>query len=96
MPRLLSEDEIHRRLADVPGWARQGGAIRREYTFDDFASAIAFVDRIAVAAERADHHPDIDIRYDRVVLVLSTHSAGGLTERDFALAREADALAVGG
>jgi 4a-hydroxytetrahydrobiopterin dehydratase len=84
--RRLSEDEIGRRLGALDGWSRSGDAIERAYRFDSFADAMAFVNRVATLAEEADHHPDIDIRYDRVRLSLSTHSAGGLTARDFALA----------
>ena len=93
-PSRLSEEQISARLAAVPTWRREGDSIRREFEFDDFPAAIAFVDRVAGAAEHADHHPDIDIRYDRVLLVLSTHSAGGLTAKDFDLAAAADALAA--
>lgn len=84
--RRLSEDEIGQRLGALDGWSRSGDAIERAYRFDSFADAMAFVNRVATLAEEADHHPDIDIRYDRVRLSLSTHSAGGLTARDFALA----------
>ncbi len=90
----LSPDEIRARLAAISGWSREGQTIRREFEFADFSGAMAFVNRVAAAAQHADHHPDIDIRYDRVTLVLSTHSAGGLTRRDFDLAAEADRLAV--
>jgi 4a-hydroxytetrahydrobiopterin dehydratase len=84
--KRLEEDQIGERLRQLTGWTRDGDSIRREYRFDSFGDAIAFVNRIAQLADAADHHPDIDIRYDRVVLVLSTHSAGGLTRRDFDLA----------
>ena len=87
---LLDDAEIHRRLDELEGWTREGEVIRKTYTLDSFAEAIAFVNRIAELAERADHHPDIDIRYDRVGCALSTHSAGGLTRRDFDLARQLD------
>jgi 4a-hydroxytetrahydrobiopterin dehydratase len=84
--KLLSDDDIRVRLAALPGWTRDGNAIRRSYNFGSFASAMAFVNRVAELAETADHHPDIDIRYNRVEIVLSTHSAGGLTTRDTNLA----------
>jgi 4a-hydroxytetrahydrobiopterin dehydratase len=84
--KLLSDDDIRVRLAALPDWTRDGNAIRRSYKFDSFASAIAFVNRVAELAEAADHHPDIDIRYNRVEVLLSTHSAGGLTTRDTNLA----------
>ena len=82
----LSDVEIEKRLASVPGWERDGSQIRRTFSFDDFKASMAFVNRVADLAEAADHHPDIDIRYSRVTLTLSTHDAGGLTGRDFDLA----------
>ena len=83
---LLTETEIERRLAGVPGWERRGPELRRSWDFTDFKAAMDFVNRVAALAEAADHHPDIDVRYSRVTLVLSTHDAGGLTARDFDLA----------
>lgn len=88
---LLDEAEIRTRLDALDGWTREGDVIRKTYTLDSFAEAIAFVNRIAELAERADHHPDIDIRYDRVACALATHSEGGLTARDFDLARQIEA-----
>ena len=85
MPRL-SEEEIRQRLAALGGWERQGDRIRRVYSFASFPEAIAFVNRVAELAESLDHHPDILVEYRRVTLTLSSHDAGGLTERDFALA----------
>ena len=94
---LLSETVIEDELTNLPAWRREGAEIRVVYRAPDFPSAIALVDAVAVKAEAADHHPDIDVRYSSVTFVLSTHSAGGLTERDFAMAREIDhaASAVG-
>ena len=83
---LLSETEIQGKLSRLPGWERHGREIRRTWAFADFKAAMAFVNRVAGLANAADHHPDIDIRYSKVTLVLSTHDAGGLTARDFALA----------
>jgi 4a-hydroxytetrahydrobiopterin dehydratase len=83
---LLTETEIQERLARVPGWERRGQEIRRTWTFAGFGGSMAFVNRVAVLAEAADHHPDIDVRYSKVTLVLTTHDAGGLTAGDFALA----------
>jgi 4a-hydroxytetrahydrobiopterin dehydratase len=83
---LLTETEIAERLRGVPGWQQRGAKICRTWAFADFKAAMAFVNRVAALADEADHHPDIDIRYSRVTLVLSTHDAGGLTARDFALA----------
>ncbi len=90
--KKLSEAEIAKALARLEGWEREGGAIRKLYTFPTFAEGIRFVDRVAAAADAADHHPDIDIRYTTVVLTLSTHSAGGLTAKDVALAETIDGL----
>jgi 4a-hydroxytetrahydrobiopterin dehydratase len=89
MPKL-SEDQIQQRMKDVPGWSRQGDAIRKEFSFEGFLQAIAFVNRLAPDAEAADHHPDILINYRRVTLTYSTHSEGGLTDKDFDGARMAD------
>ena len=86
--KTLSDDEIKTRLARLQGWARQESSIQRTFSFDDFEGAMAFVNRVAELAEAADHHPDIDIRYSKVTLTLSTHDAGGLTERDFSLAEK--------
>ncbi len=93
MSRVLTDAEIQARLASLPEWAWEGKEIVRTFTFPTFPEAIAFVDRVAVAAEEANHHPDIDIRYTRVTLRLTSHDSGGLTERDFALAARADSLA---
>ncbi|MGD9696100.1 MAG: 4a-hydroxytetrahydrobiopterin dehydratase [Thermoleophilia bacterium] len=94
---VLSDDEIDSALAGLPGWRREGSAITKDYRFDGgFASSIDFVDRLAAAAEAANHHPDLAIRWDTVTVELSTHSQGGVTERDLALAAEADGLAAGG
>lgn len=87
---LLDDAEIRSRLDELKGWTRDGDAIRKTYTLDTFAEAVAFVNRIAALADKADHHPDIDIRYDRVGCSLSTHSEGGLTRRDFDLAHQID------
>ena len=87
---LLDDQEIRNRLDDLHGWTREGDIIRKTYTLDSFPDAIDFVNRIAERAEAANHHPDIDIRYDRVSCALSTHSEGGLTAKDFDLAAEID------
>jgi 4a-hydroxytetrahydrobiopterin dehydratase len=87
---LLEEEEIRNGLDALRGWTREGDTIRKTYTLESFPAAIAFVNRIAELAERADHHPDMDIRFDRVGCTLSTHSEGGLTRKDLALAREID------
>jgi len=90
----LSEAEIERYLTDLPGWARQGDTVRRTYSFASFREAIAFVNVVADAAETADHHPDIDIRYRKVTLTLTTHDVAGLTVKDVALAADADRRAA--
>lgn len=82
----LDEPEIARRLAALSGWERRGDEIRRTFVFPDFKASLAFVNRVGELAEAMDHHPDIDIRYSRVTLALTTHDAGGLTARDFDLA----------
>jgi 4a-hydroxytetrahydrobiopterin dehydratase len=88
---VLSVDDVKARLARLDGWAAEGDAIRRQYTFDGFASAVAFVVRVGFDAEAADHHPDILIsQYKKVTLTFTTHSAGGLTEKDFTAAGHAD------
>jgi 4a-hydroxytetrahydrobiopterin dehydratase len=74
------------------GWENTGHALVREFVFSDFAGAMAFVNRVARVAEERDHHPDIQIRWNKVVLTLSTHTSGGLTEKDFRLAEEVDSL----
>ena len=90
----LSETEIAERLQKLNNrWTLQGDEIRKQYTFKDFLAAIAFVNRLAPEAETADHHPDILISYKRVTLTYSTHSEGGLTQKDVDGARKADQLA---
>ena len=88
MPELLDEEEIEQRLDELGDWEREGDEIQKVFEFDDFPSAVQFVNAVARFAERYDHHPDIDIRYSRVRLALSTHSEGGLTSLDFDLANE--------
>lgn len=92
---LLGDDEIVQAIALLPGWAVEDGALAKDYVFPEgFMAAIAFVRAVAGAAEAADHHPDIDIRWNRVTLRLATHSEGGITRRDTALAAECDRLAA--
>jgi 4a-hydroxytetrahydrobiopterin dehydratase len=79
----LSDKEIESKLAKLNSWAVEGNALAHTYTFATFPDAIAFVTRLAFAAEAADHHPDLHISYRRVRVVWSTHSAGGITEKDF-------------
>jgi 4a-hydroxytetrahydrobiopterin dehydratase len=89
----IAADEAKARLQKLPGWELSGDAVTRQFTFPDFRAAIAFVVRLAFEAEEADHHPDILVNYKRVRLTYSTHSEGGLTEKDFAGAARATALA---
>ena len=91
MAELLSDIAIQRDLGSLPGWSRRGDVLTRLYTFRNFAESMAFVNRVADAAEAANHHPDIDIRYSKVTLTLSTHDAGGITQNDVDLARAIDA-----
>ncbi len=92
---LLAEDEIVAHLARLSGWTRGGGVISRTYSFADFAQAMAFVNLVAEAAEGVDHHPDIDIRYGKVTLALTTHDSRGLTLNDVELAAACDGFAEG-
>ena len=92
MATLLSQEEIAQRLSGLDGWELQGKEIARLFLFADFKAALHFVDDVGEAAETANHHPDIDIRWNKVLLRLSTHSKGGLTEKDFALAAEINRL----
>jgi len=91
MPKL-NPAEIKSAVATVPDWRRQGAAIVRTYDFKDFVAALKFVNVVAKAAEKACHHPDIDIRWNKVTLRLTTHDAGGLTQKDFDLARKFDRI----
>jgi 4a-hydroxytetrahydrobiopterin dehydratase len=88
----LTEAKIISALASVPDWKLQDATISRTFQFKDFPAAIKFVEVVAGIAEEAWHHPDIDIRWNKVTLALTTHDAGGLTEKDFALARQFDQL----
>lgn len=88
----LDDAKIFLALAALPKWQRTDAVISRTYEFKDFPEAMKFVDAVAAAAEEAWHHPDIDIRWNKVTLALTTHDAGGLTEKDFILARKFDGL----
>ena len=91
----LTAEQIETALATVRKWRQKGNAIGRTYSFKDFPAAMKFVNAVAGLAEPAGHHPDIDIRWNKVTLTLTTHDAGGLTEKDFDLARKFDALSPG-
>jgi 4a-hydroxytetrahydrobiopterin dehydratase len=93
MSQLLSAGEIKAELKRVPAWDHEKKSIERTFEFDDFTQAMDFVNGVAEIAEEDGHHPDIDIRWNKVRLILSTHSKGGLTALDFDLAERIDTLA---
>lgn len=90
MAELLNEESIAGWLKGRQGWKRKGEALTKEYSFESFRNTIVFVNRVASLCDDVDHHPDIDIRYDKVRLTLSTHEAGGITEKDLDLAERVD------
>jgi 4a-hydroxytetrahydrobiopterin dehydratase len=90
---VLAESELKQQVAELDGWEVRGGALEKSYDRGDFDGSIAFVNRIAKAANKADHHPDITISWDTVTLRWVNHSAGGITEKDFKMARKSDELA---
>ena len=92
MRSKLSDSEVQASLKTLPGWGLEGGAIVKTFKFGKFAEGIAFVQRVAVEADKMDHHPDIDIRYTRIRVALSTHDAGGITEMDTKLASRIQSL----
>jgi len=92
---LLSDIDIQRRLGALPGWTRRGDAITKVFTFRGFPEAVAFVDTLVAPAEQMNHHPDIDVRYNKVIITLSTHDSGGLTLNDLSLAEKIDAAGGG-
>ena len=89
----LNESEVRDAISKLAGWSHAGNAIHKKFTFESFMPGIEFVNRIAEAAEKAQHHPDITINYNVVAISLSTHSEGGVTRKDIALAGQIDALA---
>jgi len=92
----MSEEQARTRLVDLPGWELEGKALARRYLLPSFTDAIAFVNRVAELAAQVDHHPDITINYNRVSLYLWSHDAGGVTARDFRLARLINAVPQSG
>ena len=92
MADLIKASELKERMKKVPEWELEKKHIERTFEFDDFADAIDFVNAVAEVAEEEEHHPDIDIRYGKVILRLSTHSEGGLTDMDFEVAEKIDTL----
>lgn len=89
---LLSQTQIQIELQKLSVWKLAENEITKQFVFKDFIQAIGFINQVAILAEKFDHHPDIDIRWNKVTLRLSTHSAGGLTEKDFILAKEIDKI----
>jgi 4a-hydroxytetrahydrobiopterin dehydratase len=89
----LSQAQIDAALNRLPAWAQAGEAIQRTFQFKNFVEAMRFVDQVALAAERAQHHPDILIRYKKVTLTFATHDANGITDKDFSAAQHADGIA---
>jgi 4a-hydroxytetrahydrobiopterin dehydratase len=94
-PSRLSDAEIQAGLASLAGWSRAGDTITKTFTFAGFPDAVAFVTRLVEPAERMAHHPDLDLRYNRVTVALSTHDQGGLTGADFSLAAAIEKAAQG-
>jgi 4a-hydroxytetrahydrobiopterin dehydratase len=90
----IAPDQARARVRELPGWALDGDVIKRQFTFAGFPEAVAFIVRLGFAAEAVDHHPDLLVNYKRVTVSFSTHSEGGLTEKDFEGARSATALAA--
>lgn len=89
---LLNNEQITEALKTLDGWKLNDRELVKEFELKDFVRSMGFVNSVALLAEKADHHPDIDIRWNKVTLVLSTHSEGGLTEKDFSLARQINEL----
>ena len=90
---LLSDDEIDERLRGLDGWSRRGDAIAKRFELGDFKGSVDFVNRLTPAAEEMNHHPDLAISWSKVDVSITSHSAGGLTESDFELAKKIDSLA---
>lgn len=94
-PERLSDIAIQRGLGALPGWTRKGEVLSKTFQFDTFPGGIAFVGRVAEAAEASQHHPDIDIRYTRITCMLTTHDAGGVTQKDLNMANAIELAARG-
>ncbi|HEV2988967.1 MAG TPA: 4a-hydroxytetrahydrobiopterin dehydratase [Candidatus Angelobacter sp.] len=90
---VLTDPEIQNALSSLPGWQRNGIAIQRSFEFPDFKAAMQFVNKVADAAEQANHHPDIDIRYNKVIMALVSHDSGGVTQRDVKMANKINEIA---
>ena len=94
-PERLTDIPLQRALGQLPGWSRKGDVLVKSYPFPNFAAGVAFMNRVARVAEAADHHPDLDLRYAKVVCHLTTHTAGGITQKDLDLAGAIDRVATG-
>ncbi|AFZ54986.1 pterin-4-alpha-carbinolamine dehydratase [Cyanobacterium aponinum PCC 10605] len=92
---VLNETEVRQKLANYPNWVTSGQSINTTYKFKDFIQAVEFVNRLVEPAERAGHHPDIEISYNKVTIHLTTHDAGGITQKDFDLAEEIQRIIKG-
>lgn len=92
---MLDDLAIQRELARLPGWSRRGNVLTKTWTFRTYLDGIAFVNRVAAEADRVNHHPDLDIRYTKVTAVLTTHDAGGITQKDVDLALQVEQAANG-
>jgi 4a-hydroxytetrahydrobiopterin dehydratase len=90
---LLSESDIQQRLEGLDGWSREGGAITKTFSNEDFVGSVKFVDSLVEPAEGMNHHPDLEISWDKVKVSITNHAEGGLTDNDFELAGKIDALA---
>ncbi len=90
---VLSDDQVKQALAGLPGWEQNGKAIQRRFEFKDFKAAMFFVNAVAYAAEQADHHPDIDVRWNKVTMALWSHDSGGVTPRDVKMAGKINEIA---
>ena len=95
MNTVLSPSEVDQALRKLPGWTRRGNAIERVFQFGSFLEAMEFVNKVAVAAEAANHHPDIVINYNKVTLGLVSHDSGGVTQRDMRMAGKINEVAAG-
>ena len=94
MPERIADSEVEAALGSLPGWEVRGGAVVKQFSLPSFSAAIAFVNHLAALAEDANHHPDLEIRYDKVLVSLVTHSAGGITQNDLDMARRIEAEAT--
>jgi len=92
---VLTDSEIQNALTSLPGWKKNGPGIQRVFEFPDFKAAMQFVNKVADAAEQANHHPDIDIRYNKVTMALISHDSGGVTQRDVKMANRINQIATG-